>query len=259
MWVFYDSLSKAQSNPATTEDAQMAIFKMRLRDMDRFYLWTPGWAEWQSLTAYLATDQSNFVSTFATQDEQTLKARIRDVLELTPVKSKKSHDEMTGSFSSIHLEENPANDQPSVGQQQFVGDEISWENLEKPEIDFSKLKAKKNLDQREVRHELKIEILLISNKGKTFRSKSKNISLSGSLLEDNIPFDYYGDIFDIVVVNQSAPDQKTGRISLRAETVGDGLTQRLRYFEVSEAKKEELHRFLEIYMNSQKNYRKKSA
>ncbi len=258
-WVLYDSFSKAQSQPVTTEEAQMAIFKMRSRDMERFYLWTQGWAEWQSLSIYLVTDQKYFVSSFTIANEDTLKAKIRDVLEVTPVNNKKLHDEITASFSSIHLEETNSSAKDAFSEKQFDGEDISWSNLEKPKIDFSKLKNNREKDRRDTRHELKIEILLISSKGKTFRSKSKNISLSGSLLEDNIPFDYYGTTFDIVVVNQHAADARSGRISLRGKTVGDGLTQRLQYIEVSEAKKTELQNFLQSYIDLQKNYSKKSA
>lgn len=256
-WIFYDSLSKAQSNPVTTEEAQMAIFKMRPRDMERFFVWTQGWAEWQPLQLYLSTDQRNFVSSFAIPNDDTMKARIRDVLEMTPVNNKKLHDEITGSFSAIHLEEDAAAVDPK--EQSFNGDDISWANLDKPSIDFSKLKRKKSLDSRETRHELKIEIILISAKGKSFRSKSKNISLSGSLLEDNIPFDYYGNTFDVVVVNQQSRDPKLGRISLKGKTVGEGLTQRLQYLEMNENKKVELQKFLHEYVELQKNFGKKSA
>ncbi len=255
-WVFYDSLSKAQSNPITTDEAQMAIFKMRPRDMERFFIWTQGWAECQSLVLYLKTDQSHFVSSFVTPDENTIKARIRDVLEMSPANNKKLHDEITNSFSSIRLttDENFSED----SQQQFNADEITWSNLEKPKIDFTKIKNKKKLDYREERHQLKIEVILISNKGKTFRSKSINISLSGSLLEDNIPFDYYGMMFDVVVVNQNSKNTETCRISLKGKTVGDGLSQRLQYVEMSDIKKQELQNFLQDYIDLQKIYKKKA-
>ncbi len=259
-WVLYDSLSKAQSNPVTTEEAQMAIFKMRVRDLERFYLWTQGWKEWQSLKFYLSTEQKNFVSSFSNQNEDTLKAHIRDVLEMAPLNNKKLHEEITRSFSSIKLEEETLTDAESdLAYKQYDGDDISWENLEKPTIDFSKLKQNRTADRREERHELKIEIILISTKGNSFRSKSKNISLSGSLLEDNIPFDYYGTTFDMVIINQSSRDPKLSRISLKGQTVGDGLTQRLQYTGISEVKREELENFLREYISLQKNYGKKSA
>lgn len=260
MWVLYDTLSKAQSNPVSTEEAQMAIFKMRPRDIERFYLWTQGWQEWQSLQFYLATDQKNFVSAFTNQNDDTIKAHIRDVLEMTPRNNKKLFEENTASFSSIHLEEDTLTDAGGrLGQQQYDGNDISWENLEKPVIDFSKLKKKRSAEKRETRHELKIEIILISVKGKSFRSKSKNISLSGSLLEDNIPFDYYESVFDMVIVNQSARDPKISRISLKGKTVGEGLTQRLQYTGLTNEKRQELQIFLEEYIYLQKNYGKKSA
>ncbi|MBC7741056.1 MAG: hypothetical protein H7061_02585 [Bdellovibrionaceae bacterium] len=251
-WVFYDSLAKTQSNPMSTEEAQMALFKMRPRDFDRFYIWTAGWKEWQPLSLYLTTDQNFFVTTFTVQNEETVKAKIRDVLEVKP-----NSGEPSLSFSSIRLDEDTAAN-PNDIYRQYDGDEISWENIQKPAIDFSKLKKKK-ADARDTRHELKIEIILISPKGKSFRSKSKNISLSGSLLEDNIPFDYYGITFDIVVVNKDSSDPARSRLSLQGQTVGDGLTQRLQFYNITEEKKAVLQRLLSEYVDQQKKYKKKSA
>ncbi|MBC7465517.1 MAG: hypothetical protein H7256_05950 [Bdellovibrio sp.] len=255
-WVFYDSLSKTQSNPITTEEAQMALFKMRPRDIERFYVWTQGWQQWQNLHSYLETDQKYFVGAFTITNEDTVRAKIRDVLEMTPAKNKKLHEEIAASYSSIHLgEETITNTQNRLGQEQFDGETISWENLEKPTIDFSKLKNK-SVENRDKRHELKIEVILISPKGKTFRSKSQNISLSGSLLEDNIPFDYYGIVFDVVVIHKESKKPKLERISLKGKTVGEGLTQRLQYVDVSPEKKTDLQDLLQDYVDQQKNYKK---
>ncbi len=254
-WVFYDSLAKTQSNPISTDEAQMALFKMRPRDIERYYIWTVGWKEWQALSVYLTTDQKYFMTTFTVQNEDTVKARIRDVLEMPLPKYAKP--ESTQSFSSIRLNDDTMTN-PDVGYQNYDGEQISWENIQKPAIDFSKLKNK-TVDKREQRHELKIEVILISPKGKTFRSKSKNISLSGSLLEDNIPFDYYGVTFDVVIVNKESKNPAGSRLSLKGKTVGEGLTQRFQYTQLTEEKKAALQVLLEDYVVLQKKFSKKSA
>jgi hypothetical protein len=253
-WVFYDSISKTQSNPLSTEDAQTSILKMRPQDMARFLVWTAGWENWQPLKSYLESDQKNFVSTFTLplpmNNEETIKATLK---------------EDTKSLSSIKLTEETISrivrqeKQPET--KSFDADEITWSNIKKPDLDFSKISEKvKSMDKRETRHELKIEVLLISPKGKTFRSRSKNISLSGSLLEDNIPFDYYDISFDVVVINNNTKDPQKSRVKLSGTTVGDGgLTQRIQYHNQTELQKKALQLLLEDYLSVHKKQRSKAG
>lgn len=256
LWVFYDSLSKVQSNPIPTEDAQIMIFKMRPQQMQRFLIWTTGWQSWQPLRAYLESDQKNFVSTFTVSKtgEDTVKATIKEVLENTQTNYKVK--ETTGAFSKIKLDEETISrivrqEKELTDHAHFNGDEITWSNIKKPDLDFSKITKAKSLERRATRHELKIEVLLISSKGKTFRSRSKNISLSGSLLEDTIPFDYYDTVFDVVVINNHTNDPLKARVKLSAKTVGDGLTQRIHYNNPTEGQKRSLQTLLEDYIQIQ--------
>ena len=270
-WVFYDSLSKTQSNPIATYEAQTSILKMGPQQIERFFIWTTGWNSWQQLKTYLESDQKNFVSTFtvplskATEaTEVTVKAVIKEVLENTQTQtSYKNKKEDTKSFSSIHLEEETISrivkQEENAQAKKFDGDEINWSNIQKPTLDFSRI-VKKSMNGRESRLELKIEILLISPKGKTFRTRSKNISLSGSLLEDTIPFDYYGTTFDVVVINMHTQDLQNSRVKLSASAVGNngGLTQRIHYSNVSENQKKALKMLLEDYLNHHKKSKKAS-
>lgn len=254
-WIFYDSLSKTQSNPITADEAQMAILKMKPKEWRRFFLWTTGWDSWQPLELFLKSDQTFFITEFMARpaDDKTLKhSNMRDVLELNKV-SQKAHKEITKSYSSVAFDEDTHKKLNSWDQKTYDVDEMSWSNVQKPDINFDKLKSKMEYGWREQRHEFKIEILLISTKGNIFRSSSKNISLSGSLLEDNIPFDYYGATFEIIILYRNAKKETDGRLKLNARTVGAGLTQRLSFFEMSEAQKKSLHTLLEAYIKQQKN------
>lgn len=262
LWVFYDSLSKIQSNPVSTEEAQTSILKMGPQQTERFYIWATGWNNWQQLKAYLESDQKNFVSTFTVSastankqtTEETITATIKEILE-------KTNGENTISFSSIRLKEDTISrilkeeneKEKDKHTKNFDGDEITWSNIQKPTLDFSKITSK-SMGKREARHELKIEVLLISSKGKTFRSRSKNISLSGSLLEDTIPFDYYDTSFDVVIINSKTKDPMKARVKLTAVAVrsNGGLTQRIHYQNPTEAEKKSLKTLLEDYLSLQK-------
>lgn len=292
IWVFYDTLSKTQSNPISTEDAQMSIFKMRPQQIERFLIWTTTWDSWKQLKSYLESDQKNFVSTHTipiprTREETTTAlmkeltktmqmsvsktgttASSKDSLNLDPklsiVKTKiKSDDspkkENTRSYSNIQLsEETFSKSQKSEFSQDyknFDGNEATYSNIEKPTLDFSKLKRKVP-STRATQHELKIEVVLISPKGKSFRSRSKNISLSGSLLEDTVPFDYYGIKFDVIIINTQSLDPTKNRIKLLASIVENngGLTHRIHFCNMTGIQKKSLKSLLEDYLNSQKKY-----
>jgi len=269
LWVFYDSLFKTQSNPISTAEAQTAILKMGPQQAEKFLIWTTGWDNWQQLKSYLESDQKIFVSTFTTPSEKTdsasldtIKAALKDILEKTQTqtayKNKKAEKkEDTKSYSSIHLKEENisqiVNKEKIEDAKNFDGDEVNWFNIQKPTMDFSKV-GKKSMHSRETRHELKIEVLLISPKGKTFRSSSKNISLTGSLLDDTIPFDYYDTVFDVVIINGTTKNPSRARVKLTAMAVRStgGLTQRIRYHNLTSAEKQSLKNLLEDYLDMKK-------
>lgn len=261
-WIFYDSMSKTQSNPITSDEAQMAIFKMKPKDWRRFYVWTTGWIDWQPFELFLKSDQTYFITQLTRHNlnEETIRPQeSRQVLEMNRV-SGQTHKEITKSYSGVQMdEESSSNHESHSGDKgkAFDVDELSWSDSIKPEIDFKKLKEKMTYGRRNQRHELKIEILLISAKGALFRSNSKNISLSGSLLEDNIPFDYYGITFEVVIVNRGSKNPHLGRVSLKAQTVGEGLTQRLTFSDVTKVQKKALKSLLQDYLDQQqKSYSK---
>lgn len=256
-WVFFDKLSKLQSKIMSLEEAQFAILKMRAKDWERFYIWSTGWENWQILKIYLASDQKNFMTNFSPteMDEVTLKTTVRDVLELKPA-SEKTKKEITKSFSSIQLDnETAAEFKPSKPEVNYTGDDITWPKIKKHEVDFKKMIAKDKYDERSPRHELKIEVLLINKKGKTFRSTSKNISLSGALLEKNIPLEFNHAEFDAVIVNKYAKEQRNSRVTVKATTFGDGgISSRIKFENLSETQKNSLRFLLTEYLKQQKNY-----
>lgn len=270
-WIFYDSMSKTQSNPITLDEAQMALFKMRPRDWSRFYIWTQSWDCWQPLELFLKSDQRYFVTQFAIHphDETAKYQTIRDVLEMGEQVDENTHNEITStgtgtitntkSFSSIVIDDGPPKHEPTLGKSNFDGDELSWANAKVSDLNFKKLADKMSYDKRAARLNLKIEILLMTQKGNIFRSTSKNISLTGSLLEDNIPFDYYGIVFDITIINRLATTAVNSRVTLKAVTVGDGLTQRLMFHDVTPTQKRNLQGLLQSYLDHKSDAAKKSS
>ncbi len=250
-WVLFDSITQIQSKPLTQEQLQSAIFKMKKSDLNRFHVWTTGWQNWQPLNIFLDSDQKNFIKDIETakklSEEKTVR---REKKELTKTKSKsitksstliKLTDEITKTAFRLKNKE-----------EKFDSENLTWSGSAPPtDLNFTKTKMTGYANRAE-RHELKIEILLISAKGKTFRSHSKNISLSGSMLEDNVPFDYYGTIFDIVIVHRHADKPANSRVQMKAKTIGDGLTSRIQFQNVTEDQKKRLTLMLNEYTEKQK-------
>ena len=138
-WIFYDSMSKTQSNSITTEEAQLAIFKMKPKDRSRFLVWTSGWSNWQSLDLFLKSEQTYFITHFAmtTQNEKTVKQfNQENALEMNSV-DEKTHKEITQSFSGVTIGEDVAHLEPELGKNQFDGDDLTSADFsKKPEINF---------------------------------------------------------------------------------------------------------------------------
>jgi hypothetical protein len=268
-WVFYDSISKIQSNPLSTDEAQSTIMKIRPNSITRFFIWTQGWQNWQPLKSYLESDQKVFVSTFTISktNEETLTAAFKEITELTQTQTHTSfpHEQTntntntntgTSTYSHIKLDEDTISKLVKTeSHKSFDAEEITWSNVKKPDFNFSKVLTKA-MGKRETRHDLKIEVLLISRRGKTFRSKSKNISLSGALLEDTIPFEFYDTPFDLVVLSTITKDPKKARVKLEGITIGEvkgGRTQRIQYNNPNEDQKLLLQSLLEEYLEAKKN------
>ncbi len=282
-WVLLDGITKIQSQPLQTEQLQLAILKLNERDWSRFYVWTQGWANWQLLKDFLNSDQKDFAMGGTPASEENVKAHIQEQIKnKNKVQARQEQETVTKEAMQVVKQQSKPLGQPQQQQPQakgksmtminpteetfvpesmekdFNGDHVDENAYQKPPqpLDFKEIsEAYKN---RAERHELKIEILLISQKGKTFKSYSKNISLSGSLLEDNIPFDFYGVHFDLVVVNRNSLNPQNGRVQVRAETVGDGLTQRVRFVNPSEHLKQRLMNLLNDYLTKQTQLKKTS-
>ena len=274
LWVFYDSIAKIQSNRLTRDEAQSTILKIRPQTIDRYFIWTQGWENWQPLRSYLESDQKVFVSTFTVShsNEETAKAVAKEIFEQTityahtktsfrhhdnvnepPASDQDTKSVTNTAYNRIYSKIN-LNDEPSINfnrsgdpnndyTTQFEIEHIDLKNIKKPSFDFSKIT--KRMDQREPRLELKIEVLLISPRG-------KNISLTGALLEDCMPFDFYEVVFDVVVISHITGKGARVKLQGRSIVAGGNYTQRLQFINPTADQKKDLQNLLKDYVDATK-------
>jgi hypothetical protein len=245
-WIVLDSVTKIQSQPLTDEQLQSSVMRMQEKDWDRFFIWTESWEKWQPLRAFLKTSDKNFLGLL----NITKKPEVNEATITKSVTYVRTDSEATSTSY-----------RPARGKDiEMDIDQVKSGQQKPPEdLNFKKIKDKEDFKARSTRHDLKIEILLISKTGKTFRSYSRNISLTGSLLEDNVPFDYYGEVFDVIVVNRYAKDLAYSRVQVKGITVGDGVSRRIQFEPMSDHTKNRLTVLLNEYLENQKNVAKKAG
>ncbi|MCK6598125.1 MAG: PilZ domain-containing protein [Bdellovibrionaceae bacterium] len=109
-------------------------------------------------------------------------------------------------------------------------------------------------DRRDkVRFNFKLEVLLISKNGKTFKSESDNISLGGIKLVDKIPKDFLCLDFSVTIINRLEKDPKKARIHFNTKFVGD-ITDpcRLVFVNPDKTNKELLEKLINNYIKQAK-------
>lgn len=233
-WFILDGITQIQSQPLSDEKLEMVLKRISEHEHDRFFIWTNSWENWQPIKLFLKSDKNIFNQPAKVEENSITKSS-------THIKI--GDNTLTGT--SYRAE---------ASQKDTDMNQIEVHNIKAPQnIDFKKLTSKEAYKQRQTRHDLKIEVLLISKKGKSFRSHSKNISLSGTLLEDNIPFDYYGCIFDIVVVNRYAKEAAHSRVQIKGRTIGDGVSRRIEFEPLPKTTGDKLEMLLSKYLENQKD------
>jgi hypothetical protein len=186
IWVIFDAVKSKKTKPLSVVQAQMMILSFKSRELSHYHIWTPGWPEWISLSAFLETDQKYFAPAQPPE----------------PVVSKKEPSRMLKSVATSLKTERYAHLIPKAEPEavdygyyynEFNGEDLSLSGLpDKASMDvLLNRKALGSAKDRRLntRHDFKIEARLMTRKGSVFRTHSKNISLTGILLEDELPKD----------------------------------------------------------------------
>ena len=296
VWIFFDLKKNKESKPLTLTQAQIFILNLRLKDFDQFLIWTPGWVQWAPLSVFLESEQSIFTSmkpkklnikTPASKGEQELvdfstrvtktksrrtrrKKSTQNPMNAILVDSETNTDtaltstvdtqtssvfESTNSFITTEID---SVKQPAVQDYGYYFNDFSIHDVKRMEKQNRAEKVlEKHIDQRHhERENMRIEVILVSATGVSFRTHSQNVSLGGTMLEDVVPTEYAKHPFDIIFINKFESDPRQSRLLLRCKVVGD-FTHPRRLVFVS-PNKETLDR-LENFILTYKKYSKKTS
>lgn len=252
-WIFYNISQKIQNQALASKDALQFIFQLKESEYRNYLLWTQGWENWMMLSDFIRTIQTNkmtlqqfFLSYPRLPKLEELDETLKTITitlelkeEITPTKT----PTVSGSTPVFSEIKDQTGSLSLVGQSDFHPDELNGElsSSQNP------LKKESSSEKRSApRHDYRLEILLMSP-DKSFRTYTKNISLSGAYLEDPVPKAIFNSTFEVVVVNRV--DHK--KVLLKGRTLGDlSDLRRLKFVDMDPRCKEDLKRCLDQYKES---------
>lgn len=278
IWVFYDAKTKTQSKPLNHTQSQALILNLLKQKNTQVYLWTPGWKEWMDMHVFLESGQDIFVV------PPSVKNKIDDKTQLI----NQNFDDKT-HLSKTHLISDDATvaafETANNTFTEAIAGNTSTEKVdygyffpdfrvEQIDLNINKLSKKiapKNAtsaqnsssasnvssvsnDRRDkMRFNFKLEVLLVSKNGKTFRSETDNISMGGIKLLEKIPKEFLYMDFSLVIINKLEKDPKKARIHFNTKFVGDISDPcRLVFLNPDKKNKELLEKLINSYIKSAK-------
>lgn len=271
IWIFYDKKKNKKSKVLNLVQAQSIILGTMSENPERYVIWTPGWTEWVPLDKFLKSEQKYFVTTPGASKITT------DIEDLT-IQSKKITDEdrtmvitstITESSDSatevIYTEISdklPPPKRQAEGDYGFYHPDFNAEQIDiKVKVPTFNSEQKSENDRRlEVRHNFKMEIIVVSKKGKTFKTFSDNLSLGGTLLQDPLPRDFLNAPFDLIVINRFEKEAHKGRLYFNGKVVGDFRDpRRLMFLKPDPKTLQQLESMIAAYLSYQNSMQRKSG
>jgi len=269
IWVIFDTVAEKKSKPLSLVQAQMMILTFKVRNLHQYHIWTPGWTEWQPLTSFLTSGQKYFVQAQPPEpliQKEKQKAAANSVNKPAEKPKNEREDSYSSNpyFTRVVAPEDFSKTDYGYYYNEVNGDDLTLSGLpDKPSVEI--LVSRNGLgspkDRRaSPRHDFKIEAVLLKKKGTSFRTYSRNISLSGTLLEDEIPKDFLQRQFDVILVNKFEKDSRNSRVHLTGKIIGDiSDPRRLLFLEQDEESAKRLDKLINDYLNQQARVKKNAG
>ncbi|WII72218.1 PilZ domain-containing protein [Bdellovibrio sp. 22V] len=271
VWIIYDAESKTQTKPMSVVQAQVALLSLANKDPGKYFLWTPGWENWVCVREFLESDQKYFAIVQPPAPNEL--PGVSDNTLTATHNAPATNGGADSPYTQVVVGDLPIKPTEVGGYhaKDFNGDELDLAKIKKMKPEATKKKTESAAQpqqkaepsgadrRRDPRHNFKIEVVLVS-KIRSFRTYSKNISLSGTMLEDEIPKDFLNKPFDLIIVNPFESDPAKARLLFRAKIVGD-LTdpRRLMFIEQDVAMTLRLDALLKAYVAYQNQLRQSAG
>jgi hypothetical protein len=266
IWVIFNSEKHKKTKPLSVVQAQVMILGFKSREMSLYFIWTPGWHDWQPLSEFLVTEQKYFAQAQPPEPPRKPKEPNK-MLKSVASALNKDHDQtqlIPQRYTEVAPEEFPQNVDYGYYYNEFTGDDLTLSGI--PEGPSVQIKlSRKNLSSAQdrriaPRHEFKIEAILITKKGASFRSYSRNISLSGTMLEDEVPKDFFNRPFEMILINQSDKEAHKNKVHITGRIIGDlSNPRRLIFIGQNEQILQRLKKLIDSYNLQQAKIRKDGA
>ena len=265
IWIFYDRKKKKKSKALSLVQAQSTILSLFTKDPERYHIWTPGWTEWVPLDQFLASEQTYFM---LTPEVNKVAQNIDEItLKLDNIDDEKTLalSDLTETITKIIYTQVAAELPPKTSDYGYYHPDFNAEELDirikVPSSNYPTADSPNESDRRtETRHNFKMEIIVVSKKGRTFKTYSDNLSLGGTLLQDPLPREFLNAPFDLIFVNRFEQDPKKGRLYFNGKVVGDFKDPRRLMFVKPDANSiKKLESMIQAYMSYQNSMQKKSG
>ncbi len=254
IWVFFNVKTQVQTKPMPATQAHVFILGLTRQELRHYVIWTPGWKKWIPVNEMLKSEQKFFE--IPPPIEQTDK----EATQLTGMtKSKSSESSMTEiTYTEIAL----TTELPQATSE-FAPENVNWDKT--PVIPILTKSSKSPVDSEDDRRQYKrfphrIELVIMTKKGKSFRSSSLNVSLGGALLREAVPASLLKDVMDVLIINPFPDNNTPSHLLIKGRVVGDTRDRRrLMFYDMSPEVQLKLHSILERYEKNYKEFKKKKV
>lgn len=203
-WLFVDSRTRAVSRRLSQQAAEEFILNLKNVSFEHWWAWNPCFRDWIPLRNIVDNKGTNI--RLLIRLPEMVNPYVEDY-EKTEVSQ---HTQIPKEYSEVR---NFLRDQTVDEAKDFHGDDLTISRAPTPPS--LGLEA----DRRNAnRHDKKLEVL-IAGKGKSFRTQTLNISLSGIMLEKALPLDMQGGPFEIIFFIQNNGTKK--QLVFQGNVTGD--------------------------------------
>jgi hypothetical protein len=246
-WVLYDPIKKEQSDELSTEETQFILLRLKTKFINNFLIWRDDWDKWKKLNEYLASEDSPFMSTFGSTPDDGMVSE-----KPAPLKMKSASEDtisrVRASFSDVTVDE--VNFRAVAAKpEEFDPDQIDFNKKTDPKsVNFKKLaESGGSYSTNALDNRYKIELLLIHHKGQMFRTTAKDISLTGTFSDRQIPPEFHDSLFDLIIINNVIKDDEFKRITLKSQIVVTDSKMYIKYVSPTDEEKNALRASLDYY------------